>query len=144
MINKTKSNNSFFVIMFIIMAFIITLTSGCGAKINEQEPNTEKPNTVTNEDVVGDKQVDVFKLTKTSLVYENGSSTLITSVYNSSSEKQYIKSFNIELKDDSNKVLTTLIGYIGEEIAAGETRQITSSTDLDLTNASKIEYTINK
>ena len=144
MINKTKSNNSFFVIMFIIMAFIITLTSGCGAKINEQEPNTEKPNTVTNEDVVGDKQVDVFKLTKTSLVYENGSSTLITSVYNSSSEKQYIKSFNIELKDDSNKVITTLIGYIGEEIAAGETRQITSSTDLDLTNASKIEYTINK
>lgn len=144
MINKTKSNNSFFVIMFIIMAFIITLTSGCGAKINEQEPNTEKPNTVTNEDVVGDKQVDVFKLTKTSLVYENGSSTLITSVYNSSSEKQYIKSFKIELKDDSNKVITTLIGYIGEEIAAGETRQITSSTDLDLTNASKIEYTINK
>lgn len=144
MINKTKSNNSFFVIMFIIMAFIITLTSGCGAKTNEQEPNTEKPNTVTNEDVVGDKQVDVFKLTKTSLVYENGSSTLITSVYNSSSEKQYIKSFNIELKDDSNKVITTLIGYIGEEIAAGETRQITSSTDLDLTNASKIEYTINK
>ncbi len=144
MINKTKSNNSFFVIMFIIMAFIITLTSGCGAKTNEQEPNTEKPNTVTNEDVVGDKQIDVFKLTKTSLVYENGSSTLITSVYNSSSEKQYIKSFNIELKDDSNKVLTTLIGYIGEEIAAGETRQITSSTDLDLTNASKIEYTINK
>ena len=144
MINKTKSNKSFFIIMFIIMAFIITLTSGCGAKKNEEEPNTEKPNTVANEDVVGDKEVDVFKLTKTSLIYENGSSTLITSVYNSSSETQYIKSFNIELKDDSDKVITTLIGYIGEEIAAGETRQITSSTDLDLTNASKIDYTINK
>ncbi len=144
MIGKVKINNKFLVIILVIMAFTITLTSGCGAKTNEEEPNTEKPNTVTNEDVVGDKEVDVFKLSKTSLVYENGSSTLITSVYNSSTETQYIKSFNIEIKDDSNKVITTLIGYIGEEIAAGETRQITSSTDLDLTDASKIEYKVNK
>lgn len=144
MIEKVKINNKFLVIILVIMAFTITLTSGCGAKTNEEEPDTEKPNTVTNEDVVGDKEVDVFKLSKTSLVYENGSSTLITSVYNSSTETQYIKSFNIEIKDDSNKVITTLIGYIGEEIAAGETRQITSSTDLDLTDASKIEYKVNK
>lgn len=144
MIGKVKINNKFLVIILVIMAFTITLTSGCGTKTNEEEPDTEKPNTVTNEDVVGDKEVDVFKLSKTSLVYENGSSTLITSVYNSSTETQYIKSFNIEIKDDSNKVITTLIGYIGEEIAAGETRQITSSTDLDLTDASKIEYKVNK
>ena len=37
-----------------------------------------------------------------------------------------------------------LVGYIGEEIPAGETRKIISKTDMDLSKAGSVEYTINR
>jgi|GEM_PF-800202 len=133
--------------MFLILTssvFFLTLT-GCGNKntvdiIDENEDI--KVN--TNNDITKDQNVDVFKLTNTSLVYENGTSTLVTTVQNTSSKTQYIKSFNIIIKDKEGNVLTTMLGYIGEEIFANETREITSSSDLDLSNAKSIDYTINK
>ncbi len=141
---KTKNKKSYIFMLFVGLISISLLTSGCGNKPTKDDNETEQPNAVSNEEVIGDKEVDVFKLTKTSLVYENGSSTLITSVYNTSNETQYIKSFNIVIKDDSGNVMVTLLGYIGEEIPSGDTRQITSSSDLDLSKAASIEYTINK
>ncbi len=143
MLDKTRKNDKKWLALLITLHLFCLITSGC-TNNKKSDIDTNQPNTVDNEDVVGDKEVGVFKLTKTSLVYENGSSTLITSVYNTSNETQYIKSFNIVIKDDSDNVMITLLGYIGEEIPSGDTRQITSSSDLDLSKAASVEYTINK
>ncbi len=143
MLNKTRENDKKWLALLVTLHLFCLMVSGC-TNNKKSDIDTNKPNTVDNEDVVGDKEVGVFKLTKTSLVYENGSSTLITSVYNTSNETQYIKSFNIVIKDDSDNVMITLLGYIGEEIPSGDTRQITSSSDLDLSKAASVEYTINK
>lgn len=135
--------NLYIMVTFIILAGLLT---GCGKKNSEVEK--EKENTGveinTNEEVIKNQVVEDFKLTNTSVIYTNGSSTLVTSVKNDSSETKYIKSFNIILKDDSGKIIAQLLGYIGEEIPAGETREITSSSDMDLTKATSVEYTINK
>lgn len=134
--------------LYIIVTFIILagLLSGCGKKDNEVEKAKENSDVKvnTNEEVIKNQVVEDFKLTNTSVVYTNGSSTLVTSVKNDSSETKYIKSFNIVLKDDNDKIIAQLLGYIGEEIPAGETREITSSSDMDLTKAASVEYTINK
>ena len=81
MIEKKKHKNKFLLMLLVGVSFISLLTSGCG-NTKEDDTNVEEPTAVSNEDVIGDKEVDVFKLTKTSLIYENGSSTLVTSVYN--------------------------------------------------------------
>lgn len=143
MTEKNKYKKKLLLLLIISVSLISLLTSGCGNN-TEEDTDTKQPSVAGNEDVIGDKEVDVFKLTKTSLVYENGSSTLVTNVYNTSSETQYIKSFNIVIKDSDGNVMVTLLGYIGEEIPSGDTRQITSSSDIDLSKAASIEYVVNK
>ena len=143
MIEKNKYKKNLLLLLIVSASFISLLTSGCENNVKE-DTDTEQPNAVGNEGAIGDKEVDVFKLTKTSLVYENGSSTLVTNVYNTSNEVQYIKSFNIVIKDDKGNIMATLLGYIGEEIPGGDTRQITSSIDIDLSKTTSIEYTVNK
>lgn len=135
--------NLYIIVTFIIFAGLLT---GCGKKNSEVEKEKENAGVEinTNEEVIKNQVVEDFKLTNTSVIYTNGSSTLVTSVKNDSSETKYIKSFNIILKDDSGKIIAQLLGYIGEEIPAGETREITSSSDMDLTKATSVEYTINK
>lgn len=142
MLDKTRKNDKKWLALLITLHLFCLITSGC-TNNKKSDIDTNQPNTVDNEDVVGDKEVGVFKLTKTSLVYENGTSMLITNVYNTSSEIQYIKSFNITIKDGNENIMVTLLGYIGEKIPAGDTRQITSSSNIDLSKAVDIEYTIN-
>lgn len=130
-------------LLMLVVIFLITAT-GCGKKTNN-EPNKETPTKVnTNKDVIKDQEVESFKLTNTSLVYQNGTSTLVTTVKNTSKQTQYIKSFNIIVKDKSGAVMVTMLGYIGDQIPAGEVRDITSNVDLDLSSASSVQYTINK
>lgn len=130
-------------IVSILLIGILTvgISTGCGCSKKEKK---DEPIVNTNEDVIKDQEVETFKLTNTSLVYVDGMSTLVTEVKNDSTETAYIKSFNIIVKDANGNQMLTMLGYIGEEIPAGETRTITSSTDMDLSKAGAIEYTINK
>ena len=95
-------------------------------------------------DVVKNQKIENFKMTNTSLKYDGGYSTLETDVKNISNETNYLKSFDIIVKDKSGKEMIKLVGYIGEEISAGETKKIISKTDMDLSKAGSVEYTINR
>lgn len=128
------------IFLFIIMLVSVVVT-GCTENVNKTK---EEQIVNKNEEVIKDQTVEVFSFSKTSLVYSGGTSTLITSVKNNSSKTEYIKSFNIIVKDANGNLVVTMLGYIGEEIPAGETRQITSNTDLNLSKAGSIEYTINR
>ena len=90
------------------------------------------------------QKIENFKMTNTSLKYDGGYSTLETDVKNISNETNYLKSFDIIVKDKSGKEMIKLVGYIGEEISAGETKKIISKTDMDLSKAGSVEYTINR
>ena len=134
-------------IMVIGMIGVFTLISvgcGCEKKNKKETKNEEKTVVNTSKEVIKDQQVEVFKMTNTSLVYENGMSTLVTEVTNTSNEEQHIKTFDIIVKDKSGGEMITLLGYIGEDIPAGITRTITSNTDMDLSEAGSIEYKINR
>lgn len=122
---------------------ISTLLTGCGCT-KKEKVKEEKTVVNTNKEVIKDQTVATFNFTKTSLVYTAGTSTLVTTVKNTSTKTEYIKSFDIIAKDAKGNVINTMIGYIGEEIPAGEIRQITSNTDLDLSKAASIEYKLKK
>ena len=120
----------------------LLLTTGCDSKKEEAKKDEVKSNTNTN--VIKDQQVEGLSLTNTSLTTSNGQSTLVTVVSNPTTEKIAVKSFDIIIKDKDGNILITLLGYVGEEIPAGESRTITSSAEIDLTKATSVEYTIKK
>lgn len=129
------------VLIIMMVAFTAITLTGCGCKKKETEEDV-KAN--TNNEVIKDQKVEVFTLTNTSLVYENGTSTLETLVTNTSKEKQFLAEFKIHVKNEKGEVIVTLTGFIGDSINGGESRKITSTYGADLTKASKIEYEIVK
>lgn len=118
----------------------LSLLTGCGKK-EEIEPPI-KVN--TNENVIKDQEVEGLKMTNTSLVYENGTTTLVTEVTNNTKEDYPVKRIKITVKDKEGNIITTLIGTIADTIKPGESRIIDSDTPIDLSEAESIEYSIVK
>ena len=126
--------------MTIVLAATLLLT-GCGKK-KEETKNDVKTN--TEENVVKDQEVDGLKMTNTSLTITNGISTLVTEVSNNTGSDYQLEEFTIIIKDKTDNVLATIPGYVGETIENGSTKTIDSSIDIDLSNATSVEYEIKK
>ena len=128
----------------ILALLSLSLLTGCGDKkeptdkVNEEE----QIKTNTNENVIKDQELEVFKFTNTSLVYENGNSVLEIAVTNTSAETQYLEEFKIHVRDKDGNEIVTMTGFIGDQIGAGETKIITSTYGEDLTTAASIDYEI--
>lgn len=135
-------------VLFVSLVAILTLTTvGCGCdKKGTEKGKNKKEETVVNteKEVIKDQKVEVFKMTNTSLTYDGSLSTLVTEVTNTSKETQHIKTFNIIVKDKDGKQMVKMLGYIGEEIPGGESRTITSSTNMDISKAASVEYSVNR
>ena len=126
--------------MTVVLATTLLLT-GCGKK-KEEPKNDVKSN--TEENVIKDQEVDGLKMTNTSLTITNGISTLVTEVSNNTGVDYQLEEFTITIKDKDGNVLATLPGYVGETIENGSTKTIDSSIDIDLSNATSVEYEIKK
>ena len=134
--------NSIKIILISLLA--LGLVTGCGKTKEENKNNEQKPIVNTNKDVIKDQEVDGLKMTNTTLIYENGISTLITEVSNNTGTDYHLNEFNITVKDKDGNVMSNLKGYVGGTIPNGETRTINTSSDLDLSKATSIEYSVNK
>ena len=134
--------NSIKIILMSLLA--LGLVTGCGKEKTKEENNKQDTVVNTNEGVIKDQEIDGLKMTNTSLIYENGISTLITEVSNNTGVDYNLNEFNIIVKDANGNVITTLKGYVGGTIPNGEARTINTSSDLDLSKATSIEYSVSK
>ena len=123
--------------------------TGCGNKEEEPKgneqgnnPTEQQPQVNTNPGVVEDKELGEFTFTNTSMIYENNETTLEVTVTNTSTTTAYLHEFNIYAKDAEGNTLTTLKGFVGDNIPAGESKIITASASIDLTNAASISYEV--
>ena len=127
--------------ILLIGIFTISLITGCGCSKKEEEPKEEiKAN--TNEEVIKDQKVEEFELKNTSLIYEDGNTTLETTVTNTSEKDTYLKEFDIQVLDKDGNEIVVLKGFVGEQMKAGESRVINSYYNEDLSAATKIVYTV--
>ena len=126
----------------IILIGIIGLNIITGCFKKEEKKEEVKVN--TNENVVKDQEVEGLKMTNTSLVYENGTTVLVTEVINEKEEEITVKRIRIKVKDREGNILTTLIGTIADTIKPGESRTIETETPLDLSKAESVEYSVEK
>ncbi len=129
-------------IVKIILIGIIGLNIITGCFKKEEKKEEVKVN--TNENVVKDQEVEGLKMTNTSLVYENGTTVLVTEVINEKEEEITVKRIRIKVKDKEGNTLTTLIGTIADTIKPGESRTIETETPLDLSKAESVEYSVEK
>lgn len=97
-----------------------------------------------NPGIIEDKEVEGLKMTNTSLIYSKYYSRLTTLVSNPTDKDIEAKIFDIYIKDKDGNSIVKLIGYVGEVIPAGESREIESNVDMNLKDAVSIEYKIVK
>ena len=128
------------------LLLVVTLVTGCGCTKKDNKKNNAKDDVKVNteENVIKDQTFEGLTFTNTSLTTTNGVSTLITEVSNSTGEDYTLEEFTITIKNKDGEVITTIPGYVGDVIKNGETRTINSSIDIDLSNASSIEYSVKK
>lgn len=128
-----------------ILLLSLCLITGCGKKkTNGNSEDTTKQGNVnvnTNTDVVGDKEVEVFKFENTSLVYDDSTSKLETKVTNTSDQEQTLSQFRIHVMKGDIEI-ANLPGYIGNTLKPGESRILTTTYGEDLTSATSINYEI--
>lgn len=131
-----------------VSVFAISLTTGCGCSKKEEKPtedqSKEEVKVNTNEGVIKDQTIESFEMKQTSLIYENETTVLTTSVTNTSDKDEYLTEFIIKFEDATGNTLATLKGFVGDKIKAGETKVITSSIGEDLSSATKVTYTVSK
>lgn len=119
---------------FIIILFCILLTTTIFIIKNM------KGTRATEIELLSNQTVDNLEFLNAKL--ENGK--LIVEVHNTLSTTYNLKTIEVSYYDNSNNIITTVKGYIGPSIDSDNYRQLVVQTDADLSNATKIEYTINK
>ena len=95
------------------------------------------PNTAS---FLKDQQVEGLNFTRTE--YENN--TLKVMVENTLVEEYVLSTIDVTFLDQDGNEITTITGYIGHNIKVGDRKQLVVSTDIDLSQASSIRYTINR
>lgn len=135
-------------LLLIVIILVIYLTNNSKKDKNPKEE--EKIIANTNEGVIQDQEIDGLSLTQTSLVYQNGISTLKTLVTNTSNESYYLEEFQIIVKDEQGNniinytdeegnIINYLVGYAGVEIPPKGSTTIDTSIDFDISSSA---YTI--
>ena len=138
-------------VILVTMSMLVSLglLTGCGKKKTDNpnnggntgnNPEQEEIKTNTNEDVVGDKQVETLKFEETSLIYD-GNSTLETLITNVGTETVIVPSFNIHVMNGDTEIVE-LHGFIGGSIEPGESILFSSTYGSDITMATSINYEI--
>ena len=130
------------IIPLVLLIISIVLT-GCG---KDKKPKTidiegEKIKTNTKEEVIGAKEIDGLRIERASLVYEDGLTTLTTSITNTAEEVIVVDSIKVTYTME-NLDSEVLIIAIGEPLTPGQVVYVTSTTDVDLTNSIPVPLTL--
>ncbi len=129
---KVKKNKKKYLVSFIAIIIVII-----GSVLLYKFTTSKAMDTTT---LLSDQVVDNLKFMKTKL--ENNKLTVV--VYNQLEESYNLKTIDVEFQDENYNKITTVRGYIGESIDNKDMKQLVVSTDVDLSNASHIKYTVNK
>lgn len=128
--------------IFLVSLLVFVTGCGCNKKSDEKKEEINNIKYNTNQGIVEDKEVGGLHLTNTSLETSEHSSTLVTLVSNPTDKNIQVGMFRIYVKDKDDNLIKTIIAYVGGEIEAGESKEITTNIDMSLENAFKVEYEI--
>ena len=127
-----KTNKKFYITSGVVIGVII-VTSILLISLNSSKA-------VDTTTLLSDQVVDNLKFMNATL--ENNKLTVV--VYNTLDDGYSLKTIDVTFQDENYNEITTVKGYIGPNLEKKDMRQLVVSTDIDLTGATHIKYTINK
>lgn len=132
-------------IVVIVLAIVLVLAfKGKDEGTANNETGKEGPVANTQAEIVKEFEINGLRFSNIAVITEGTTSYLTMDVTNPTNNLIKMKSVDIVMKDKDGNVLTTLLGYFGGEVPAGETRTISSQAEIDLTKAVTKEVTITK
>lgn len=123
--------------------------SGCSCSRNngdndrDIENNNENATVITDENVVGEKNVDGIVFENTTFKIEEGVSSIVTKVTNRSGAAFTLENYQMTVTDSNGQILTILTSTVNENLEIDEEKYYTTPCNLDLSKAAKVEYSIN-
>lgn len=140
-LNEKKINNKKLiaivlgiVIAILIFIIFINFTKNDEGKSMANGKNSG-PVANTNAEITKEFELNGLRFSNIVLITDGSTSYLTIDVTNPTDEIIKMKSVDIDLKDKSGNILSTALGYFGEEVPAGQTRTINWQTEMDLTKA---------
>lgn len=128
------------IVVIIVVVAVVFLTRDKKENVATNEDGTTA---ITEQGVIKDESYGGLNFSNTTLIKDGNMYTLSMDVTNPTNDAIDLEQVGIDMKDDKGNTIITLYGYIGEPMAAGETRTITSSTETDLskvTSKTIVEY----
>lgn len=86
--------------------------------------------------------VEGLKISEGLIIKDKGLSNYTANVTNTTSESKKVEYVTFTFYDKDNKNIVTLYGYVGRELAAEESVQVSASVDKDITAAEKVEISV--
>lgn len=118
----------------LLVITVLLIFTGCGSKTLNKNSKVNN-----NELVIKEQVINNLKFSDVSLVYEKGISTFKVKITNQGEEVS--PNLEIVFKGESDNVIETLDGSFGS-IDKDNFIALTLTSDVDLSNAYKVEYII--
>lgn len=122
----------------VIVLLLTALMTGCQNKPNkapekELEENKQEGSVVKDQIFIGLEFITM----------NISGREITTQIINNTGALYEPSNFKIVVKDKEGNLIDTIIGNTKEAINSGETKTVISSTNVDLSNAYRIQYSIN-
>ncbi len=127
-----------------ILIIIAIISLGVLAFTLIKTDNTKANPEIISDNILSDVVIDNVSVTNVEINYENKLTTYTADITNMNKNDYKLLNISLTFKDDKDKTIATLIGYVGETLQPGVKKTITASVDMDVTNATKLKYIINK
>lgn len=128
--------NNLKVIFTLLLA--VLLVTGCGCSKKTSQKNEEKPSQEENTSVVKDQVFEGLEFVNVGA--ENGKITTV--VINNTGVVYEGSKFSMDVKDQDGNSLVKLTDEVKEPMENGTTTTLVTKTNVDLTKAYSIEYSI--
>lgn len=128
--------NNLKVIFTLLLA--VLLVTGCGCSKKTSQKNEEKPSQEENTSVVKDQVFEGLEFVNVGA--ENGKITTV--VINNTGVVYEGSKFSMDVKDQDGNSLVKLTDEVKEPMENGTTTTVVTKTNVDLTKAYSIEYSI--
>lgn len=146
-----KNNNKKQLIVLIVIIFIVIVAMALAVYFMTHSDDTtknEKEEFITeandNSAVIEEKEVSGLKISNVMLVVKEEGSTFTADVTNTT-DNEITGTLDIIFKTSTDKEVTSILGYFGESIKPGETKQISSNTSRQLNKniVKSVDYVLN-
>lgn len=132
------------ILLFICLSLV---TVGCSCNKKEEETKTpeqleEELHLNTSNDIIKEQTIDGIAFKGVTLLIEEGLSKFSCQIVNPNDDARILGTVKFTFKDEKDAVLYTQ-NYPVDVLSKNETMSISFTTDINLSKAKKVEYSLN-